>query len=62
MLRVSQIPGNGISVSGQLSCEPRQGEAMPHAVTPDGVRLYYEEAGSGTAILFVHEYSGDWRS
>lgn len=35
---------------------------MPHAVTPDGVKLYYEEAGSGTPILFVHEYSGDWRS
>ena len=35
---------------------------MPHATTPDGVKLYYEEAGSGTPILFVHEYSGDWRS
>jgi pimeloyl-ACP methyl ester carboxylesterase len=35
---------------------------MPHAKTPDGVNLHYEEAGSGTPILFVHEYSGDWRS
>ncbi len=35
---------------------------MPHATTPDGVKLYYEETGSGTPILFVHEYSGDWRS
>ncbi|MBX9945154.1 MAG: alpha/beta hydrolase [Reyranella sp.] len=35
---------------------------MPHATAPDGVRLYFEEAGSGTPILFVHEYSGDWRS
>ena len=35
---------------------------MPQATTPDGVKLYYEEAGSGTPILFVHEYSGDWRS
>jgi pimeloyl-ACP methyl ester carboxylesterase len=35
---------------------------MPYAPTPDGVKLYYEEAGSGTPILFVHEYSGDWRS
>ena len=35
---------------------------MPHATTPDGVKLYYEEAGSGAPILFVHEYSGDWRS
>src|SRR4029450_12743244 len=35
---------------------------MPHATTPDAVKLYYEETGSGTPILFVHEYSGDWRS
>ncbi len=35
---------------------------MPHAMTPDGVKLHYEEAGEGTPILFVHEYSGDWRS
>ena len=35
---------------------------MPHATTPDGVKLHYEEAGSGAPILFVHEYSGDWRS
>lgn len=35
---------------------------MPHATTPDGVKLYYEDTGTGTPILFVHEYSGDWRS
>src|SRR4029450_13171545 len=35
---------------------------MSHATTPDGVKLYYEECGEGTPILFVHEYSGDWRS
>jgi pimeloyl-ACP methyl ester carboxylesterase len=35
---------------------------MPHATTPDGIKLYYEEAGSGTPILFVHEYCGDWRA
>jgi pimeloyl-ACP methyl ester carboxylesterase len=35
---------------------------MPHATTPDGVKLYFEEAGTGTPILFVHEYCGDWRS
>ena len=28
----------------------------------DAVRLYYEEAGSGTAIIFVHEFGGDYRS
>jgi len=35
---------------------------MPHATTPDGVNLYYEEAGSGTPILFVHEFAGDYRN
>lgn len=35
---------------------------MPHVTTDDGVRLYYEEAGSGDPIVFVHEFAGDWRS
>ena len=35
---------------------------MPHATADDGVRLYYEETGSGTPVLFVHEYAGDYRS
>ena len=35
---------------------------MAIAVTDDGVRLYYEEAGSGTPIVFVHEFGGDHRS
>jgi pimeloyl-ACP methyl ester carboxylesterase len=35
---------------------------MPHLSTDDGVRLHYEEAGSGTPIVFVHEFAGDVRS
>jgi len=35
---------------------------MPHIGTRDGVRLYYEEAGSGSAVVFVHEYAGDYRT
>ena len=35
---------------------------MPHALTDDGVKLYYEEAGSGTPLIFIHEYAGDHRS
>jgi len=35
---------------------------MPHITTRDGVRLYCEEAGSGTPVVFVHEYAGDWRT
>jgi pimeloyl-ACP methyl ester carboxylesterase len=35
---------------------------MPHLITDDGVRLYYEEAGSGYPVVFVHEFAGDYRS
>ncbi len=35
---------------------------MPHLTTDDGVRLYYEEAGTGTPVVFVHEFAGDYRS
>jgi pimeloyl-ACP methyl ester carboxylesterase len=34
---------------------------MPY-VQSKGARLYYEEAGRGTAIVFAHEFSGDFRS
>jgi pimeloyl-ACP methyl ester carboxylesterase len=30
--------------------------------TDDGIRLYYEEAGDGTPMVFVHEFAGDHRS
>jgi pimeloyl-ACP methyl ester carboxylesterase len=35
---------------------------MPYATTPDGIRLFYEETGSGTPLIFVHEFAGDLRS
>src|ERR1700754_4096186 len=35
---------------------------MPHLTTDDGVRLYYEETGSGAPVVFVHEFAGDCRS
>jgi len=35
---------------------------MPHATADDGVKLYYEEAGSGFPVVFVHEFAGDCRS
>ena len=34
---------------------------MPKVLV-NNVNLYYEEAGSGIPILFVHEFAGDWRS
>lgn len=35
---------------------------MPTIRTDDGVDLYYEETGSGTPMVFVHEFAGDLRS
>jgi pimeloyl-ACP methyl ester carboxylesterase len=35
---------------------------MPHLTTDDGVKLYYEDTGSGTPIVFVHEFAGDVRA
>jgi pimeloyl-ACP methyl ester carboxylesterase len=35
---------------------------MPHATASDGVKLYYEETGSGDTVIFVHEFAGDHRS
>jgi 3-oxoadipate enol-lactonase len=33
---------------------------MPYAVTSDSVRLYFEVAGSGTPIIFLHEFAADY--
>ncbi len=33
---------------------------MPFADS-NGVRLYYEETGRGTPIIFVHEFAHDMR-
>ena len=35
---------------------------MPYVTAKDGTRLYYEECGTGTPIVFVHEYAGDYRT
>jgi len=35
---------------------------MPYASAHDGVRLWFEESGAGTPIVFVHEFGGDHRS
>ena len=35
---------------------------MPYATAPDGAKLYYEETGKGTPLVFVHEFAGDFRS
>jgi pimeloyl-ACP methyl ester carboxylesterase len=35
---------------------------MPYLKTNDGVKLYYEDTGTGRPILFIHEFSGDYRA
>ncbi len=35
---------------------------MPHAAASDGTKLFFEETGAGTPLIFVHEYAGDHRS
>jgi len=35
---------------------------MPFVTADDGVKLYFEETGDGTPIVFVHEFAGDHRS
>lgn len=35
---------------------------MAFFTTNDRVKLYYEEIGSGTPVVFVHEFAGDYRS
>jgi pimeloyl-ACP methyl ester carboxylesterase len=35
---------------------------MGHATAPDGVRLAFQETGSGSPVLFIHEFAGDHRS
>src|ERR1700745_1332689 len=36
--------------------------AMAKISAADGVKLYVEAIGSGTPVVFVHEYAGDYRS
>lgn len=35
---------------------------MPYATTDDGIKLYYQEAGSGDSVLLVHEFGGEIQS
>ena len=35
---------------------------MPKITSIDGTQLYYEEAGTGTPVVFVHEFAGDYRT
>src|ERR1700750_476119 len=43
-------------------CHAGSNIKMPYATTSDNVQLYFEEAGSGTPILFIHEFAADYAS
>src|SRR6266436_1018292 len=43
-------------------CRRRQEIVMPYATARDPTRLYYEEAGTGSPILFLHEFAADYAS
>src|SRR6476646_2333032 len=47
---------------GMDSCRGGKKGDMSYAIAEDGVRLYYEETGSGSPLIFVHEFAGDLRS
>ena len=51
-------PSAGLTASGPSPQRSVSGSAM----TDDGVRLYFEETGSGVPVVFVHEFAGDHRS
>jgi pimeloyl-ACP methyl ester carboxylesterase len=38
------------------------GVRMPFIQAPDRTKLYYEEVGTGSAVIFVHEFAGDYRT
>ncbi len=40
----------------------QEGTNMSFAVAEDNVKLYFESAGSGVPIVFVHEFAGDLKS
>lgn len=39
-----------------------RGVTVATITTNDEIQLYFEEAGSGTPMVFVHEFAGDYRS
>jgi 3-oxoadipate enol-lactonase len=56
------MPAQGRYEGGEFVRQEHQSEdPMPYATTPENVKLYYEEVGSGTPILFMHEFASDHR-
>jgi 3-oxoadipate enol-lactonase len=54
----SEVAAGSLKKTRQNKNKSKESQ-MPHAVASDNVRLYFEEAGSGTPILFLHEFAAD---
>jgi pimeloyl-ACP methyl ester carboxylesterase len=62
MLGADDTPGRGAPHGAPHTEECQHEERpMPYAEA-QGARIYYEETGAGTPILFIHEFGGDYRS
>jgi 3-oxoadipate enol-lactonase len=49
------------SINCDFRARPNEKEQqMPYAAAHDKVRLYFEEAGTGTPIIFLHEFAADY--
>src|SRR5262245_56574984 len=46
----------------ESTAHPAKARQMAKISAADGVKLHVEEVGSGTPVVFVHEYAGDYRS
>src|SRR4051812_12755530 len=53
---------SALQQSPRTRIELKPGEAKMPYITSAGIRLYYEEAGKGAPIVFVHEFADDLRS
>jgi hypothetical protein len=53
-------PTGGLSLRGSSALGTEQTIIMPYAKS-GGIRLYYEEAGTGVPVIFAHEYANELR-
>src|SRR5207244_4606339 len=62
----SRRHGDGRAARREEEVRDPQGELLlvrlMTTARANGVNLYYEEAGQGLALVFVHEFAGDYRS
>ena len=55
-----RIADNSINCNSRNNGLKRGKQLMPHATTRDDVRIYFEEAGQRSPIIFLHEFAADY--